>query len=281
MSWFLSILLGLGAAYAAIVAAMYFAQDRLIFPNWLTEHARPELPGTAVRLQLNAADGVRLAGVYLPAASVRAEPGPLLLGFPGNAWNAEAMALTLHQLLPDFDVVVFHYRGYRPSNGRPGASAILADSLAVFDFVQERFRPRPVVAVGVSIGSPVAAYLASRRALAGLVLVTPFDSLAALARDQYPWAPVRLLLRHSMPTIDFVRGVPTPTAMIVAGRDAIVPPHRSEPLRRAIPNLVFEATIEQAGHNDLYDRPAFRDAIRRALAVIIGTPETPPDRGRR
>ena len=268
MNWLVTIVVAVAGAYAVIVAAMYLVQGRLIFPNWLAEAGRPELPDAAVRLQFTTADGTRLSGVRLPPISIRADPGPLLLGFPGNAWNAEAMALTLHQLLPEFDTVVFHYRGYHPSGGRASAEAILADSVAVFDFLHQELGSRRVVAVGVSVGSPVAAYLANRRTLAGLILVTPFDSLAALARDQYFWAPVRLLLRHSMPTIDFVRGARTPTAMIVAGRDAIVPAHRSEPLRRAIANLVFEATIEQAGHNDLYDRPAFRDAMRRALASI-------------
>jgi hypothetical protein len=124
------------------------------------------------------------------------------------------------------------------------------------------------VAVGVSIGSPVAAYLARHRRLAGLILVTPFDSIVELARDHYPWLPVRLLLRHRMPTVDFVRDMPTPTALIVAGSDTIVPPGRSEPLRRAISNLVSDAKIDEAGHNDLFDRAAFKEALREALARI-------------
>ncbi len=103
--------------------------------------------------------------------------------------------------------------------------------------------------------------------MAGLILVTPFDSLEALARDLYWWAPVGLLLRHRVPTLDFVRGSPVPTALIVAERDTIVPPRRSAPVRAAIPNLVFEAGID-AGHNDLYGHPAFAAAMREALARI-------------
>ena len=109
--------------------------------------------------------------------------------------------------------------------------------------------------------------LARHRPAAGLILVTPFDSLEALARSTYWWAPVGLLLRHRMPTIDFVRESNVPTALIVAERDAIVPARRSTPLRAAIPNLVFERAID-AGHNDLYDRPAFAEAMRQALATI-------------
>ena len=71
-----------------------------------------------------------------------------------------------------------------------------------------------------------------------------------------------------MPTIDFVRGTPTPTALITAGRDGIVPARRSEPLRRAVPRLVFDRTIGDAGHNDLHDHPGFAEAMREALARI-------------
>ena len=276
MNWFVSLVLTVAAAYVVIVALMYFAQTWLIFPTGLAELSRPELPPSAGRLELTTSDGIRLLGVRLAPPSVRAERRPILLGFPGNAWNAEAMAVTLHQLLPEFEIVVFHYRGYRPSGGRPSAKALLVDSLVIFDHLQKELGPRQVVAVGVSVGSPVAAYLAKHRSLAGLVLVTPFDSLVELARDHYPWAPVRLLLRHRMPTIDFVRGLPTPTAIIAASRDTIVPPHRSDPLRRAIPNLVFDRTIEKAGHNDLYDRPAFMAAMGEALDRIQSAPEAPP-----
>jgi hypothetical protein len=68
-----------------------------------------------------------------------------------------------------------------------------------------------------------------------------------------------------MPTADFVRGSPVPTALIVAERDTIVPARRSMALRQAVGNLVFEAATD-AGHNDLYGRPAFAAAMREALA---------------
>ena len=191
----------------------------------------------------------------------------MLLGFGGNARNAEAVALHLQGLFPGREVAAFHYRGYAPSTGRPSAQALLADSVLVFDRLQQANAREGVVAVGFSIGSGVAAYVARHRPVAGLVLVTPFDSLEAMARDLYWWAPVGLLLRHRMPTVDFVRASPVPTALIVAERDTIVPARRSTPLRAAVENLVFEGAVD-AGHNDLYARPAYTAAMREALARI-------------
>jgi hypothetical protein len=164
-------------------------------------------------------------------------------------------------------VVTFHYRGYAPSRGKPSAEALLSDSLLIFDHLLQSDARERVIAVGFSIGSGVAAHLARHRPIAGLIMVTPFDSLEALAQSIYWWAPVSLLLRHRMPTIDFVRGSHVPTGLIIAERDTVVPARRSTPLRAAIGNLVFERTID-AGHNDIYDRPAFAAAMREALAKI-------------
>ncbi len=265
--WIVHLALTLAVLYAAVLTGMYFAQTWLLFPTTLAGLARVQLPASAQRLEARTTDGEVLVGVRIPATGEGGERAPRLLGFGGNAWNAEAMALYLHDLFPGREVVAFHYRGYAPSTGRPSAAALLSDSALVFDRLQQAHPRGRVIAVGFSIGSGVAAHLARHRPVAGLILVTPFDSLEALAGDLYWWAPVGLLLRHRMPPADFVRGSPVPTALIVAERDTIVPARRSMALRQAIANLVFEAAID-AGHNDLYGRPAFAAAMREALARI-------------
>ena len=237
----------------------------------LSDGARWGGAGSASRIdsvsRIRTPDRESLAGVRIPSQGERAEGAPTLLGFGGNAWNAQATALTLHALFPHRDVVAFHYRGYAPSTGRPSAQALFSDSLIIFDYLLRTKAGERIIPVGFSIGAAVAAYLARYRPIAGLILITPFDSLEAVARDLYWWAPVAPLLRNRMPTIEFVRGSHAPTALIIAERDTIVPKRRRAPLRTAIRNLVFERTID-AGHNDLYDRPDFAAAAREALARI-------------
>ena len=184
----------LPAIYAAVISGMYFAQTWLLFPTALVAR-QVRVPASAQRLEVEAPSGDRLVGVHIPASSGREQNRPLLLAFGGYAWNADATALYLHGVLPDCDVVAFHYRGYRPSTGRPSAEVLLADAPVIFDHARQALAPNRVVAVGFSIGSGVAAYLARKRPVAGLILVTPFDLLEALARDLYWWAPVGLLLR--------------------------------------------------------------------------------------
>ncbi len=156
-------------------------------------------------------------------------------------------ALMLHDLYPDADVVAFYYRGYPPSAGAPGTAALDADALLIDDALRARLHPDRLVVAGFSVGSGVAAYLAAHRPVDGLILVTPFDSLAAVAGDHYPWVPVRLLLRYNMePAVD-LHGAAMPVAIIAGGRDTLIPAARTDALRHAIPRLVFDRTIHGGG----------------------------------
>ena len=157
--WLVHLALVAAALYVAVISGMYVAQTWLLFPTTLVQAGHVRLPASAQRLEVEVPSGDRLVGVYIPASSHTGQRGPLLLGFGGNAWSADAMALYLHERVPDCDVIAFHYRGYRPSTGQPSAEALLGDAVTIFDHVQQVLAPEQVVAVGFSIGSGVAAYL--------------------------------------------------------------------------------------------------------------------------
>jgi pimeloyl-ACP methyl ester carboxylesterase len=249
-----------------VVAALAFAfQAKLLFPG---AGAEPLLPPGVERAAIPTPDGVVLRGIVLPA-DTPAAGAPVILAFPGNGTNAAGAALYVHDLVPAAHVISFHYRGYPPSGGQAGAAAICADSLLVRDFAARRFPGRPIVAIGFSIGSGAASWLASRRPLAGLILVTPFDSLEKVAADRTPWLPVALLFRNPMESADWLRRSRLPVAVIAGGADGLVRPARTAALRAAIPNLVYAGVIAGAGHNDIYARPEFRVAMAEALARVL------------
>ena len=247
---------------------MFEFQTQLLFPTHAVAPAGP-LPARAERLSLKAPGGETLHGIHVPAdhaGSVRT----LILGFGGNAWNGQDVAEYLHEAFPEADVVAFHYRGYSPSTGSPSAEAILADAPLVYDLAVKRLRPKRTIAVGFSIGSGVAAALAGQRRLDGLILVTPFDSLKAVAQGLYPWLPIGPLFRHEIDAAAAVAKTDVPVAVIAGERDEIIPSARTEALRKRVPKLVFDRTIAGAGHNDIYMRDEFREAMDQALAAVSG-----------
>lgn len=247
---------------------MALSQEQLLFPTGAVPAAGPLPPG-AERVEVRTPDGDMLYGVHLPPAVKEAGPTTLIIGFGGNAWNGQHVAEYLHELFPKAEVVAFHYRGYRPSTGRPSAEALIADAPLLFDKVVERLEPDRIVAVGFSIGSGVAASLSRRRKLDGLVLVTPFDSLKAVAQQLYPWLPVGPFFQHELPAADDLADNGTPVAIIAAERDEIIPSRRTDALRKRVPRLMFDRTIPGAGHNDIYSRDDFQLSMREALSAVV------------
>jgi uncharacterized protein len=247
---------------------MFEFQTSLIFPTHAVPPAGP-LPAGAERLSLKTEDGHKLSGIHIPA-DVASKNRPLILGFGGNAWNGQDVAVYLHELYTDDDVVTFHYRGYLPSTGSPSAEALIADAPLVYDAAVARVKPRGVIAVGFSIGSGVAALLAASRDVDGLILVTPFDSLKAVAQSMYPWLPIGPFFEHEFDAAGALEESKVPVAIVAAERDELVPAQRTDALRQRIPNLIFDGTIGNAGHNDIYARSDFQAAMREALDAIIG-----------
>jgi pimeloyl-ACP methyl ester carboxylesterase len=246
---------------------MFDLQTQFMFPTHAVAPPGP-LPRGSERVTVPASGGDELHGVHVPPVAGSTGERTLILGFAGNAWNADDAATFLHDLYPSADVVAFHYRGYRPSTGTPSAEALLEDAPLVYDFAVGRVRPKRTIAVGFSIGTGVAAGLAGERPLDGLILVTPFDSLKAVASGHYPFLPIGMLFRHDMDAAAALKRSKVPTAIIAAQHDSIIPPPRTEALRPSVGNLVFDRTIPGAGHNDIYNRSGFRRAMDEALQAV-------------
>ncbi len=112
----------------------------MLFPTNAVGPPGP-LPANAEQGSTKAADGSTLHGVHIPGRG----DGILILGFGGNAWNGSDVAAYLHSLYPDADVIAFHYRGYRPSGGRPSAKALMADAPLIHDHAIGVVKPKVVI----------------------------------------------------------------------------------------------------------------------------------------
>jgi len=247
---------------------MFELQSHFIFPVHAVPAAGP-WPPRAERLSVQTHDGETLQGILIPADAPDASR-TLIIGFGGNAWNGQDVAEYLHELFPGHDVVAFHYRGYPPSTGEPSAEALIADAPLVYDAAVKRLKPARTLIVGFSIGTGIAAQLSADRKVDGLILVTPFDSLKGVAQSMYPWLPIGPLFAHEIDAAGPLATSQVPVAIISAERDEIVPGERTDALRGIVPNIVNDRTIERAGHNDIYARSDFHEAMRAALTAVGG-----------
>ena len=108
-------------------------------------------------------------------------------------------------------------------------------------------------------------HLASVRPIARLVLVTPYDSLQGLAEAQFPWVPVRWLLRDRYESWRYAPQVAAPTQLIVAEHDTVVPRASSEALLgRFQPGTASLRVLPGTGHESVSEHPVYTALLRGA-----------------
>lgn len=204
---------------------------------------------------------LRRDGQTLRISVRRATSPQAVVYFGGNAEDVSRAVPHLARIFPEAAIYAPHYRGYGGSTGRPGERALVEDGVAVMDDVAARHAH--IVLVGRSLGSGVAMQVAARHAPDRLVLVTPFDRMAALARHHVPWLPAGLLLRERYDSADIAPALRVPTTLVVAARDSIVPPARARALADAFaPGVARIVVLEDAGHNDVDAHPGYAAALR-------------------
>lgn len=248
---------------------LYLMQDRMLFLRagldarqlaW----ARAQAPGAEVRIPV--ADGVELHGWFVPAAGT--VPAPLLIYFGGNAEEVSAMLADRPQL-PGWALLLVNYRGYGLSGGTPSQSALFADALALHDWARRRpeVDPDRIVAWGRSLGAGVAVQLAAQRPLAGVLLVSPYDSMAAVAQRHYPYVPVRWLFRHPFDALALAPSIRTPALAVAMAHDEVIPVHHSRRLMAAWGGPQRLLVFDDGDHNTLPAR-AYWAAVTAFLAPL-------------
>jgi len=150
-----------------------------------------------------------------------------------------------------FRVVLIEYPGYGGRPGELGEESFIADARRAALRAQQEFGG-PLYVWGESLGCGVASALAADAELRprGVVLITPWDSLANEAKVHYPWLPVRLLLHDTYDNAANLAHYAGPVAVIMAGRDEIIPNRLTEQLYRALSQPKRLWTLADAGHND-------------------------------
>ena len=253
---------------------VYLAQDSLIFYRQpLPESRRAEVARRfpAVReVFIQSADGTRLHAWHAKAPDTGAENAPLVLYFGGNAEEVSWMLEGLGEA-PGVAWLLADYRGYGLSEGSPGEAALVSDAIQWFDHAVKfpEVDARRVFAFGRSLGSGVAVALAAERPLAGLILATPFDSLAAVAKRYYWYLPVDWLLKHRFDSIGRAPLLKQPLLCLIAGRDEVIPPVHGERLFDAWGGAKRRVVLQDAGHNSTDAHPMFWPAIRGFLAQKV------------
>ena len=228
------------------------------------------VPG-ARDLVLRTDDGLELAAWLVPPAGEDREVAVLYL--PGNGGNRLSRLGVAQQIAArGFTVLLLEYRGYGGNPGRPSEQGLASDARAAAAALRdEGFEPTRTLYVAESIGTGVAARLATTDPPAGLLLRSPFTSLVDVGRAQYPFLPVGLILRDRFPSAEHLAGSDVPVRVLYGTADDVVPSRLSAELAARVGNLQGEVVVPGAGHNDaIWFGPRLADEVVALAQAVVG-----------
>ena len=163
-----------------------------------------------------------------------------------------------------YNVLAFDYRGFGRSPGTPTEAGLYADALASYEYltVSRHVPASKVILAGRSLGSAVAVELGTRVGSAGLLLLSPIDSIPLMGERIYPWVPVRFLASNRFDSLAKAGRVRAPAVVVHALNDRFVPISAARAVFAQLggPKLMLETG---GGHNDAGFSPLseLRDAL--------------------
>jgi uncharacterized protein len=250
------IVLAAAAAYAVLCGAVYMGQYRIVYLEWLIAFKPPVLNlAGAQEMHVDCGDARIKIWVLHP------ERRPALIYLGGSSEDVSINLGIFDTLFPEHAVYLVCYRGYPGSTGRPSEPRLIADAGIIFDRLATRHER--IAVIGKSLGTGIAAALATRTRLEKMILVTPYDSLANLAADTLPFLPARWLLKDGYHSVPRIRQIRVPVLVVLAENDGLVLPERSDPLIAAIPaGYRHVCVIDGAHHTNLRSFSAYGQSMK-------------------
>lgn len=248
----IKILFFLILGYVVILLLFFFSQRKLIyFPDQLTSDSIPAHLIHMSEMTLDTEDGLHLMAWYKSSHIHQ----PTIVYFHGNAGNITHRAFTVKPFLDEgLGVLLVTYRGYSNNPGHPNEEGLYKDGRAAIRFLLQQHIPLScIVLYGESIGSAVAIQMATEFNVGGIILQSPFTSLAEIGQFHYPFFPVRWLVKDKFDSLAKAKLIKSPTFLLYGLRDDIVPPQYSLKLFDAILALKKKISLINIGHNDSYN----------------------------
>ncbi len=250
MTTFLALAAG---GYVTLVTVLYLGQRLLLYRR---DHTVPEPRDHGVAemeaVRIPVGDGIEILSWWHPPR----EPGrPVVVYFHGNAGHIGERGYKARRMIDaGFGVLLAGYRYNAGAGGAPSEAALLSDARIAMQHVLDLgYEMERLVLYGESLGSGIAVALAADHDVAGLILETPYSSIAEVAQAHYWYTPAKWLIRDRYDSMGRIGRVRAPILLFHGDADKTVPVRFARRLLEAAPKPTQAHFLPGGGHTDLYD----------------------------
>ena len=257
-----------GAVYAGLCALFYFGQDFFFFrPERLPHWFAYQYPFPFTEINFDMEDGGVVNALHFQIPNSKG----VVFYIKGNSRSIKGWGKFARDFVgKGYDFFIMDFRGFGKSRGRRTEGILYSDLQQVYKWLAAHYGENRIVLYGRSMGSGLAARIASWNNPSLLILDCPYYSFYYHIRRYGFWLPLSWLLRYHIRTDRFIRKAQCPIFILHGRRDRLIPYRQSEMLRSLAPDNIRLIPIEQAGHNNLPDFPEYHDYL---YDILHGAPQ--------
>ncbi|WP_417213162.1 alpha/beta hydrolase [Bizionia sp.] len=263
---FLRIIAVLFGLYILSLIFVYFKQESFFFnPKHLEKNYTFTFKESFEELNIPVTETVSLNALLFKTEQTKKG---VIIYFHGNAgaihdWGKRA-PLYLNN---GYDILFFDYRGYGKSDGEYSeAKELFNDGQAIYNYVKKDYSENQIVLLGYSLGSGIAAYVASKNNPKQLILNAPYYSWKTLISEEIAPPIPTFLIKYDIPTYQFIGAVKAPITIFYGTRDFLIHPEtNAKKLQKINPGNITLFPITDGGHNGLHITKQYYDELKQVL----------------
>jgi uncharacterized protein len=238
--------------YTVIGVAFYFLQDRILFHPVQFKNDQafdfPQ-PHEDITIVVRPEEAMNLVHFYSTDTVKRGA----VLYFHGNKKNISWYARYIPYFTRHgYEVLMIDYPGFGKSKGKLTEQRLYDWALQVYKLAHNRYAADSIIIYGKSMGTGIAAWLASARDCRRLILETPYYDFPSVVSQFMPIYPVKWMLHYQLPTHAYLSTIEAPVSIFHGTRDAVIRYQNAERLRPLLKKRDEFITIKGGKHNNLY-----------------------------
>jgi uncharacterized protein len=251
--------------YCLIGIGIYYLQDKFLFhPEPLAADYKYNfsVPYKEVNLPYSQNSTINI----IQFAANQPQAKGLVLYFHGNKQNIARYA----PFAPNFtskgyEVWMIDYPGFGKSTGTFTEQQLYNWSLVFYKLARTHYSPDSIIIYGKSMGTGIAAQLATLRDCKALVLEAPYYSIPSLVGSRLPIYPVNKMIHFKIPTWQYLKEVTNPVIIFHGTSDQTILYSNCKQLQPYLKPHDEFITIDGGHHNDLAEFPAYKQKLDSLL----------------
>jgi alpha-beta hydrolase superfamily lysophospholipase len=252
-------------AYAGIGIAGYYLQDYLLLhPVKLAPDAKYNFqePFEEINWQVDEKTSFHIVQFPAPDSIKKG----VVLYFHGNRENINRYARFAPQFTQTgYEVWMPDYPGFGKAQGKATEALMYQEAIQLYQLARKKYAPQQIIIYGKSIGTGVAAYLASERDCRHLILETPYYSIQSLLKPLFWMYPLKSMLHFQFTTNQYIPKITAPITILHGTRDGVIRYGNAQQLQPLLKTGDQFITIEGGSHNNLHDYPLMQATIQQIL----------------